>query len=330
MSEQPIEADRLEQKAEDAARAAAEASGLPMAAWLSDAIRRSTEGVQGDAPSGEAAAVEVPHAAAEAPPAAPDESARAQPIAVGALTPGRFQMRQNAEAFNSEALLQSVRTHGILQPILARRRADDPERYEIIAGERRWRAANRLGLGTVPAIVLEVDDGEAMAIALAENLQREDLNPFEEAEGYRRLLDDYARTQDDVATIAGKSRSHVANTLRLLKLPDTVKSLVIDGRLSAGHARALVNAEDPAAAATQVVNLGLTVRQTEELVQGGDNAMRPPRDPEIRSVEKELSKYFGHRCRLNIRGDRGMLSIRFEGADGLRAIVRRLRSVTKD
>jgi ParB family chromosome partitioning protein len=322
---QPSEKDRLDRQAEEAAREAAGASGLPVGAWISDIIRRGADDGRPDVPVTGGAADETPDAA-------PDTSiaARTRPLPTGALSPGRFQTRQDDTVFDNEALLQSIRAHGILQPILTRSRADDPGRYEIIAGERRWRAAGRLGLEVVPAIVLDVDDGEAMAIALVENLQRQDLNPLEEAEGYRRLLEDYARTQDDVAAVAGKSRSHIANTLRLLKLPDTVKALVIAGRLSAGHARALINAEDPAAIATQVVNLGLTVRQTENLAQGTGSPTRSPRDPEIKVVEAELSRFFGRRCRLNIRGGRGMLSIRFEGPDELRQIVQRLRHVSKE
>ena len=159
------------------------------------------------------------------------------------LQTGAFQPRRHFDPDALQALAQSVREKGVLEPILVRRLDDQQDRYEIIAGERRWRAAQTAGLHDVPVIVKELDDQEALEIALIENLQREDLTAIEEAEGYRRLMDQFARTQEDLAREIGKSRSHVANTMRLLALPEDVRDKVQDGQLSAGHARALLGAQ---------------------------------------------------------------------------------------
>jgi len=162
-------------------------------------------------------------------------------------------------------LSASIRERGIIQPIVVRARGAD--NFEIIAGERRWRAAQRANLHEVPIVVLDVNDGEALELAIIENVQRTDLNPLEEATGYQSLANEFNHTQDDIAKIVGKSRSHIANTLRLLKLPETVKAYINSGKLTAGHARALINHPDPEAAARDIVEKGLNVRQVEALGQ---------------------------------------------------------------
>src|SRR5690606_37489890 len=163
-------------------------------------------------------------------------------------------------------LTQSIREHGIVQPVVVRS-AGTSGRYEIIAGERRWRAAQRAGLTELPVIIREVDDRVALELAIIENVQRTDLNPVEEALGYQQLIDEHNYTQADLGQVIGKSRSHVANTLRLLKLPEEIRGMLVDGALSAGHARALVSATDPAGLAKRIVEEGLSVRQAEALAQ---------------------------------------------------------------
>ncbi len=182
------------------------------------------------------------------------------------ITPNPRNPRRNFAEAELADLAQSIRAHGLVQPVIVRQVAGT-NHFELIAGERRWRAAQRAGLTDVPVIVRDVDDRVAMELAIVENVQRADLNPVEEAQGYQRLIDEHKYTQADLAQVIGKSRSHVANTLRLLKLPDVIRDLLVDGSLSAGHARTLVNAEDPAGLARRIVEGGLSVRQAEALAQ---------------------------------------------------------------
>ncbi len=173
-----------------------------------------------------------------------------------------------------ESLAESIRARGVLQPLLVRPVAGDPRRYEIVAGERRWRAAQRAGVHELPVVVYALSDREALEVALLENVQRQDLSPIEEADGYRRLIDEFGHTQAELASALGKSRSHIANLLRLLALPSSVRSLLDAGALSAGHARALLMARDAGAMAKTVLDRGLNVRQTERLVQADKSAVR--------------------------------------------------------
>ncbi len=195
----------------------------------------------------------------------------------------------------------------MLQPILARPHPDRPGQFQIIAGERRWRASQAAGLHEVPVLVRPLTDTEAMAAALVENLQRQDLDPIEEAEGYKRLLGEFGLTQDGLGELVGKSRSHVANTMRLLNLPDAVRDGVRSGALSAGHARALLAHPDPAAAARVVIARGLNVRQTEALVQRGAQpaASRKPPDPETAALERDLSSTLGLKVQITQEGSGG-------------------------
>ena len=246
------------------------------------------------------------------------------------LSPAASQPRHH---FSDEALAElaaSIKAHGIIQPLVVRERADQPGDYEIIAGERRWRAAQLAGLDQVPVVSRELTDQEALAIALVENLQREDLSPIEEAEAFWRLLEDFGLTQDSVASLVGKSRPQISNTLRLLRLPPSVRDMVSDGRLSAGHARALVNTADPEGLAERIVREGLTVRDAERLAQAGappprKGAGRPPRDPNIVAVEDELTTALGLKAALKVKGEsRGSLTLHFsslEQLDGLLALL---------
>ena len=188
-------------------------------------------------------------------------------VALDAIKAGRFNPRRNFSETQIEELAVSIRERGLVQPLVVRPVRGEHEAYEIVAGERRWRAAQRANLHEVPVVVRALSDQEAIEIAIIENVQREDLNAVEEAEGYRMLMDGHGYTQEDLSKVIGKSRSHLANTLRLLKLPESVQALLRSGALSAGHARCLIGRADAAALAERIVNEELTVRQVEALVQ---------------------------------------------------------------
>ncbi len=249
-------------------------------------------------------------------------------VPIELLHPGRFQPRHNFDETQLEALADSIRTNGILQPILVRRHPQTPNSFEIVAGERRWRAAQIARLHEVPVIIREIADGEALELALVENVQRQDLSPLEEAEGYRRLIEEFKNTQEDLARRVGKSRSHVANAMRLLGLPDPVKALLEQGRLTAGHARALLSGADPAALAEQVVARGLNVRQTERLVQQRQSApsAKTPREKDADTValERDLSALLGLRVTIGIQGRGGALTIHYRTLEQLDDVLKRL------
>ena len=256
-------------------------------------------------------------------------------VAIEHLAPHPNQPRQHFDEAEIESLAASVREKGVVQPLVVRPRPGDEEGapYQIVAGERRWRAAQRAGLHELPAVVRHLSDAESIEIALVENLQRRDLNPLEEASAYRRLIREFDHRQEDVASALGKSRSHVANTVRLLDLPEPVKALVSDGTLSAGHGRALLAAADPAALSATVVRLGLTVRQTEALVRRaaeGRTRESQPRadDPNVRALQTDLSRALGLKVTIDParRGAGGRLTIAYKEPDQLDALVTRLRA----
>ena len=251
-----------------------------------------------------------------------------QTLPLDLLEPGPFQPRREMQADALAELVGSIRAHGVLQPILVRRHRRDPARYEIIAGERRWRASQAAGLHDIPVLLRELTDPEAMGAALVENLQRQDLNALEEAAGYRRLIDEFGLTQEQLAGAVGKSRSHVANALRLLTLPQAVRHEVEQGRLTAGHARALLGHALPEAAAREVIAKGLNVRQTEALVQRGDAAgdasgqrARATPDPDTLAVERDLSERLGLRVRISREGRGGSLRIHYQTLDQLDGLI---------
>ena len=251
------------------------------------------------------------------------------------LQTGEFQPRRHFDPDALQALAQSVREKGVLEPILVRRLDDQQNRYEIIAGERRWRAAQTAGLHDVPVIVKELDDKEALEIALIENLQREDLTAIEEAEGYRRLMDQFARTQEDLAREIGKSRSHVANTMRLLALPEDVRDKVQDGQLSAGHARALLGAENPSGAAAAVMKKALNVRQTEAMVRrerdsgqrsGPRRVADSDKDPNTAALERDLGNLLGLKVEIDEKGESGTLTMHYRSLEQLDDVLQRITS----
>lgn len=303
-----------------AAEQAAAAAGVPVGAWLSALVEETSRG--------ELAGASEPGQADSAP------SLPLRRVAVSDLKPGHFQMRATIDPMEISSLAASIKSRGVLQPIIVRARADGASSYEIIAGERRWRAAQEAGLSDVPVLVLDVPDRDAMEIALVENLQRHDLSPLEEAEGYRRLVEELGETQDSLARVIGKSRSHVSNTLRLLRLPESVKSLLAAGKLSAGHARAILSSPDPEGLAKHVVESALSVRDTEQLAQGEPAKSiagargQTEKDPDLEQIEAELSRLFGVVVKIALRGagDRGKLTIQFKGLDKLHELIERLRT----
>jgi ParB family chromosome partitioning protein len=248
-----------------------------------------------------------------------------QTLPLEALEPSDFQPRGRIDAASLAELVESVRSRGILQPLLARPHPAQPGRYQIIAGERRWRAAQSAGLHDVPVLIRELDNSDAMAAALVENLQRQDLDPIEEADGYRRLADEFGMTQEKLAEAVGKSRSHVANTLRLLNLPPSVQADVRRGALSAGHARALLAHPEPAKAAMAVISGGLNVRQTEALsarrVAAASRPPKPERDPETAALERDLSERLGLRVDIAFDGKGGTVRIQYRTLEQLDGLV---------
>jgi ParB family chromosome partitioning protein len=246
----------------------------------------------------------------EAPRAADNANGGQRRLPVEFLIANRANPRRDFDSDQLDELTSSIREKGVMQPLLVRP-TTDPNQFEIIAGERRWRAAQRAGLHDVPVVVREVDDKEALELAIIENVQRVDLNPLEEAQGYEQLIEQFSYTQQDLAQVIGKSRSHVANTLRLLKLPREVRDMVTNGLLTAGHARTLITAEDPAAIAREIVERGLSVREAEALSQRGvarpaadkTPATHVERDADLVALEKRLSDAIGLKVAVAAKKD---------------------------
>mgnify|MGYP001224570677 CR=1 FL=1 len=250
-------------------------------------------------------------------------------VAIESVRPGRNQPRQIFSHSEIEELAESIRSLGIIQPLIVRPDSDGEAGYEIIAGERRWRAAQLAQLHEVPVIVRDFSDSESLEVALVENLQRENLSPLEEAEGYRRLIDEYEHTQDALGQMLGKSRSHVANTMRLLQLPEPVKEMVNSGQISAGHGRALLGADDPVGLAKSVVRRGLNVRQTERLVQRASDqprksAQKSEKDADTLALEKDLSAFLGLKVGIDFFDPGGRLTITYQTLEQLDDVLHRL------
>ncbi len=248
------------------------------------------------------------------------------------LRPNARNPRRTFAAAELDELVASLRERGIIQPIVARPIRGAFDAYEIIAGERRWRAAQRAGLHEVPVVIIEATDAEALQLAIIENVQRADLNPLEEADGYRALMDDFGNSQDEIAKIIGKSRSYVANTLRLLKLPETVKAYIHAGKLDAGHARTLIGLSNAEGLAEEIVARGLNVRQVEAMARetGGKNAngrksrAKAEKNANLMALEKRISDALGLLVSIADRGRGGVLSIRYRSLDQLDEVLRRL------
>ena len=296
-------------------------------------LGRGLNGLFGDA-AVEAPVLATPGSAAPPAPVAADS---VQHVPVGAIRPLPGQPRRHFDENAIAELADSIGLRGLLQPIIVRR-APDGDGFQLVAGERRWRAAQRAGLHQIPALVRELDDAATYEIALVENIQRQDLNAIEEASAYRRLIEDFGHNQEALAKLVGKSRSHVANLMRLLDLPASVQELVGDGSLAMGHARALIGVDDAEAIARRVAKEGLSVRAVEALVRagkGGDAPRQAPleyksmdgvgRDPDIVAVERHLSELLGIGVAIQYAGEgKGALTLKFASLDQLDMICQRL------
>ncbi len=264
--------------------------------------------------------------------AAVDRAKGQRRVPIEFLRPNPRNPRKTFEESDLEDLAASIREKGIIQPILVRTLPGMADVYEIIAGERRWRAAQRAGLHEAPIILIEATDREALELAIVENVQRADLNALEEALGYEQLANEFNYSQQDLAKIIGKSRSHVANTMRLLKLPEPVKAMVSEGQLTAGHARALLTMPDPEAAAKRIVEKGLNVRDVEKMSQeaqadagAAPRRQRPEKDPDTRALEKALEDVLGMVVTIQHGSRGGEVKIRYKTLDQLDTLCRRLR-----
>ena len=247
---------------------------------------------------------------------------RSLPVAF--LQPGRYQPRKTFDEQPLADLAASIKEKGVLSPILVR--PIGPDRYEIVAGERRWRAAQIAKLHDVPVVVRELPDDQALEIAIIENVQRADLNAIEEGAAYEELITRFGRTQEDVAREVGKSRSHVANTIRLLRLPDSVKAWVREGKLTAGHARTLLGAADPEARARELIAGELTVREAEQRSPAKKKpGGKPSKDPNIADLEASISNHLGLKIQIVHKGDKGGdMRISYKSLEQLDELTRRL------
>jgi ParB family chromosome partitioning protein len=249
------------------------------------------------------------------------KATRTLPVAF--LKPGKFQPRKFFGEEELAGLAQSVKEKGVLTPILVRPLGFDS--YEIVAGERRWRAAQMAQLHDVPVVVRDLADAEALELAIIENVQRADLNPLEEAAAYQELIERFGRTQEQVAEEVGKSRPHIANSVRLLKLPESVQMLIRQGKLTAGHARTLLSAPDPVAAAAAILTGQLTVRQAEQRSGAKKRAHTKLKDPNVAQLEQSISSHLGLKVQIVHKGDKGgEIRVRYSTLEQLDDIARRL------
>lgn len=252
-------------------------------------------------------------------------------LPVEKLTPNPDQPRRQFSTEALEELAASIREKGVIQPLIVRENTRQAGTYEIVAGERRWRASQMAQLHEVPVIIRELSDIEVLEVAIIENIQRADLNPVEEAQGYRQLMDRFGHTQEKLAEALSKSRSHIANLMRLLQLPEEVQGYVRDGRLSAGHARALITTDDPASLARQVIAKGLSVRETEKLAKKPKEGVKSPapkpqveKDADTRALEQDLSANLGMKVRIDHPPEQeaGRISIAYASLEELDELCR--------
>ncbi|MGN6670053.1 MAG: ParB/RepB/Spo0J family partition protein [Candidatus Nucleicultricaceae bacterium] len=262
-----------------------------------------------------------------------------QLLPLNKVRPGKYQPRSYFDEDGLDSLVASVKEKGIIQPIIVRPLDNHTEGYEIVAGERRWRSAVKAELEEVPVIIREMSDQEALETAIIENVQRQDLNPLEEAEGYQRLMSDFRHTQEELGKIIGKSRSHIANTLRLLNLPIKVKEYISSGQLTAGHARTLINLDNAEEIAQKIIRQGLSVRQAEKLTQ--EPKEKPPKaatsnvsassstsipEGDQEKLKSMMTALFGLKTDLQIKGSEGQLIIHFKTLEDLDRLLERLQN----
>ena len=246
-------------------------------------------------------------------------------VSISSLVRNKYQPRKKFDEVSLEELTNSIRERGIIQPIIVRPSSDEKDKFEIIAGERRWQAAQYAGLHQVPVIVINADNLKSLEFAIVENVQRKDLNPIEEAEGYKRLIDEFGYDQDKVSKFIGKSRTYISNCLRLLLLPNEVIKLITEEKLSQGHAKILVGLENSFILAKKIISKKLSVRQAENLVRilkSSSNSATKKKDPNIVSLEEELTDKIGMRVLVkNKRNNSGTISLEYKGADQLERLV---------
>ena len=251
-------------------------------------------------------------------------------LSVSNLVSNKYQPRKNFDEENLQELVNSIRERGIIQPIIVRKSNTDKSMYEIIAGERRWIAAQKAGLHEVPVVVTEADDLRSLEFAIVENVQRHDLNPIEEAEGYKRLIDDFTYNQEKVAKFIGKSRSHITNCLRLLSLPTDVINLIKEKKLTTGHAKILIGLDNPTHVANKIIEKKLSVRQAENLVRVFKMKKGSPKnlkDPNLQSLETSIIEKIGLKVFIkNNKNNSGTISIEYKDLDQLNKIVKILKS----
>ncbi len=246
-------------------------------------------------------------------------------VSISSLVRNKYQPRKKFDEVSLEELTNSIRERGIIQPIIVRPSSDEDDKLEIIAGERRWQAAQYAGLHEVPVVVINVDNLKSLEFAIVENVQRKDLNPIEEAEGYKRLIDEFSYDQDKVSKFIGKSRAHIANCLRLLSLPQEIIELIIEEKLSQGHAKILVGLDNAILLAKKIISKKLSVRQAESLVRmlkSSSKSSIKKKDPNIVTLEEELTDKIGMRVFVkNKRNNSGTISLEYKGADQLDRLV---------
>lgn len=271
-------------------------------------------------------------AAPAAPPSSTGNSDSTKKIPIEWISPGAYQPRRHFDEDAIKELANSIRERGMILPIMVRAIEGEKDSYEIIAGERRWRAAQVAGLHEVPVLIRSFSDREAMEIGLIENVQRQDLSPLEEAEGYRRLLEEFDHTQEGLAKVVGKSRPHITNLLRLLTLPEGVKAMINAGELTMGHARAIITAKNPEELAKEIVKKGLSVRQAEALAKklsdgkfAKKERVSKNADPDILALEQSLQAVLGLKVRLHTDGHSGSLTIFYNDLDQLDDVLRKLQ-----
>jgi ParB family chromosome partitioning protein len=246
-------------------------------------------------------------------------------VSISSLVRNKYQPRKKFDEESLEELTNSIKERGIIQPIIVRPSSEEEGKFEIIAGERRWQAAQHAGLHEVPIMVINVDNLKSLEFAIVENVQRKDLNPIEEAEGYKRLIDEFSYDQDKVSKFIGKSRAHISNCLRLLSLPQEIVELIVEEKLSQGHAKILVGLDNAILLAKKIISKKLSVRQAENLVRilkSNSNSNYKKKDPNILSLENELADKIGMRVYVNNkRNNSGTITLEYKGSDQLDRLV---------
>ena len=246
-------------------------------------------------------------------------------ISIGSIVPNRYQPRKNFQKESLEELTNSIKERGVIQPLIVRRSNDGDDKYELIAGERRWQASQNAGLHEVPVVIIDADNLKSLELAIVENVQRKDLNPIEEAEGYQKLINEFDYDHDEVSKFIGKSRAHISNTLRLLNLPLKVREKIIEEKISAGHAKILVGLDNSELLAEKIIKKKLSVRQTENLVRiikRSPKIVVQNRDPNLIDVEQKLQNIIGMRVSIkNKKNNNGSITFEYKGIDQLDHII---------